>query len=147
MLVKFRAECQFDVDRLLLILPKTCLMSYKVNPSIIKDKGRIIPVPDVECVMDVEHLTLSDLRDIMAHISDSHVMQQTLTLESEFTGIRDYKDYYNHKERHLFLHRGLIELMADYMIQTGISPSSTTLEEFNKWSILQTLAPVEIDYY
>jgi len=144
MLVKFRAECQIDVDRLLVVLPKTCLMSYKVNPSIVIYKGKTILVPDVECTMDVVYLTLSDLKDIMAHVADSHVMQQTLTLEPDFTGVRDYEDYYNHKERHLFLHRSLIELMADYMIQTGISPKSTTLEEFNKWSILQTLGPVEI---
>ncbi len=49
----------------------------------------------------------------------------------------------DHKVRHIQLHKMLDELLADFIEQTGETPSHTTLMEFLKWSYEQTQSPTE----
>lgn len=48
-----------------------------------------------------------------------------------------------HKARHIELHKKLDELLADFIDQTGKTPSGTTVMEFLKWSYEQTQNPTE----
>ena len=46
-----------------------------------------------------------------------------------------------HKERHVELHKKLDELLADFIEQTGKTPSHTTVMELLQWSYEQTQTP------
>lgn len=48
-----------------------------------------------------------------------------------------------HKARHVELHKKLDELLADFIEQTGKTPSETTVMEFLTWSFEQTKQPTE----
>ena len=48
-----------------------------------------------------------------------------------------------HKERHVFLHKCLDELAADYISHTERLPSKTTVMELMEWAYQQTLTPTE----
>lgn len=48
-----------------------------------------------------------------------------------------------HKARHVELHKKLDELLADFIEQTGKTPSKTTVMEFLTWSFEQTKQPTE----
>lgn len=141
MLIKFRAECQRDVDKLLEIFPSECLISYKVT----KQKIEKLRIPDVDCELEIINITIPDIVDLMSHISDSHVMQQTIALAENYTGIRDYQDYEHHQQRHVLLLNMLDELAADYISQTERHLSDTTVLELLKWAYQQTLEPTTID--
>lgn len=47
-----------------------------------------------------------------------------------------------HKTRHIELHKNLDELLADFIIITGKTPSVTMLSEFLEWVHQQTINPV-----
>ena len=57
--------------------------------------------------------------------------------------IKDPKKSQSHQERHIFLHKCLDELLADFIDHTGNLPSKTNLVDFLKWSYSQTLSPTE----
>jgi len=48
-----------------------------------------------------------------------------------------------HRERHIFLHKMLDELLADFIEHTGKHPSKTTLYELMEWSNEQVANPTE----
>ena len=48
-----------------------------------------------------------------------------------------------HKARHIELHKKLDELLADFIVQTGKTPSHTTVMEFLAWSSEQIQQPTE----
>ena len=50
---------------------------------------------------------------------------------------------YNHKGIHIFLHKCLDELSADFFVHTEKCPSETTMLEFMEWSNDQTKNPTE----
>ena len=50
-------------------------------------------------------------------------------------------DKQEHKLIHLYLHKALDELMADYLVHTGKFLSKTTVMELAKWSYDQTKNP------
>lgn len=142
MLIKFRAECQHDVDRFLKIIPKDSLVSYKVKRMTLFDG--VTPVLDKECEFETENLTLDDLNDMLSHVPDSHIMQQTLALAEDYTGNRDHdKESPDHKERHILLHKMLDELASDYISHTEKLLRETTVLELLQWSYQQTIEPNE----
>ena len=53
------------------------------------------------------------------------------------------KKYQTHQERHVFLHKHLDELLADYINETEKLISETKFWEFIEWSHLQTMSPSE----
>ncbi len=57
-----------------------------------------------------------------------------------------YEDYdCRHKERHLLLHKMLVELTSDYMLNTKKSLKEISAFELFKWSYGQTLEPTTIN--
>ena len=48
-----------------------------------------------------------------------------------------------HRACHVELHKKLDELLADFIAQTGKTPSETTVMEFLTWSFEQTKNPTE----
>ena len=48
-----------------------------------------------------------------------------------------------HKERHVFLHNCLDELLADFITHTEHRPSETTILKLLEWSHQQTISPTE----
>jgi len=48
---------------------------------------------------------------------------------------------FEHKERHVFLHKCLDELVADYIAKTGKRLSNSTIMELVQWSHDQTIKP------
>ena len=53
------------------------------------------------------------------------------------------KESQTHKERHIFLHKCLDELVADFITHTGNLPSKTMLISFMEWAHSQTINPTE----
>jgi hypothetical protein len=47
----------------------------------------------------------------------------------------------NHKERHVFLHKNLDELVADFFYHTQTLPTKATIMELIEWSHKQTTNP------
>jgi hypothetical protein len=46
-----------------------------------------------------------------------------------------------HKQRHVQLHQGLHELIADWMAQTAVLPSEALVSELVRWSMRQVENP------
>ena len=46
-----------------------------------------------------------------------------------------------HKQKHKELHRALDELLADFIEQTGLLPSDTSILTLVQWSYGQTIIP------
>lgn len=46
-----------------------------------------------------------------------------------------------HRERHIFLHHCLDELLADMIAHTNLLPSRATILELMQWSKAQTMRP------
>jgi hypothetical protein len=100
---KFRAECQDDCEQLFMLLqgapnnrahpdiktPKCArrgeLLRVLIEPHLMD--GRFCGDTTVE--MDLDTLTLEDLRELMRQIVDSHVMLQTVQPITLYTGERD----------------------------------------------------------
>lgn len=80
---KFKAECQENVDELMNKLSD----KQAVVDQIIPDEY----LPDVEVLISLGSLTLSELRDAMREVEDGHIMVQTLAPEESYTGKRDYR--------------------------------------------------------
>ena len=74
----FRAEGLIDVERLKKLLPE--------DKMEIHQDGQF---PDVDVRLVSKH-SINEPLLLMATIPDSHVMQQTIALEHEYTGVRDY---------------------------------------------------------
>ena len=53
----------------------------------------------------------------------------------------DVTDLESHKARHVYLHRRLDELLADWIQHTGGLPSECSLDAFLKWAYEQTENP------
>lgn len=77
---KFRAECETDVNKLRKRMGVKCL-------KIVKEIGQF---PDT--LVDLyTTMSLEDLRNEIRSIEDGHVMLQTIALEQDYTGERDYE--------------------------------------------------------
>jgi len=77
---KFRAECELDVNRLRKQMGTKCL-------KIVKEIGQF---PDT--IVDLyTTMSLDDLKSEIRSIEDGHVMLQTIALEQDYTGERDYE--------------------------------------------------------
>ena len=77
---KFRAECETDVNKLRKRMVVKCL-------KIVKEIGQF---PDT--LVDLyTNMSLDDLRNEIRSIEDGHVMLQTIALEKDYTGERDYE--------------------------------------------------------
>ena len=50
---------------------------------------------------------------------------------------------FDHKQRHVELHRSLDELIADFVTHTDKMPSQTSLRELMEWAYQQTIEPTE----
>lgn len=78
----FRAECEVDVDRFKehasAFMPETEAMVIAVIPQTLEmPNGDEISIPDVNVEIRT-NLSLDDIKLIMLHVPDSHVMQETL---------------------------------------------------------------------
>lgn len=80
---KFRAECNQDIEQFLNALPKNEILSHQTFPDL---NGR----PDVETIIDFASFNIDKIRDFMRLIPDGHIMVQTVALEKDYTGIRNY---------------------------------------------------------
>ena len=77
---KFRAECETDVNRLRKRMGTKCL-------KIVMEIGQF---PDT--LVDLyTTMSLEELRNEIRSIEDGHVMLQTIALEKDYTGERDYE--------------------------------------------------------
>ena len=77
---RFRAECQHDVDQLCRLL--------KTEPHTITTE-LTAGFPDVEAELVIGS-SLEQMRDIMRHVEDGHVMVQTVARRQDYTGERNY---------------------------------------------------------
>lgn len=73
---KFRAECLHDIIQLMERVP---LLNVKIV------KPDIIPDCTAEITTD---LSIADIKNVMREIEDSHVMIETITPISKYTGER-----------------------------------------------------------
>jgi hypothetical protein len=87
---KCRVECQDDIDR---IMGKCQRMMREggrfTTKEIIPQFIGLMPLPDKEWVF-TSHLDLSGVRSIFGQVTDAHVALQTVQLEENYTGDRDY---------------------------------------------------------
>lgn len=81
---KLRAEGQCDADALMNALGDN-YADFMVEQASIDG----VPIPDVDIAI-LSPLSLDEIRDIIRTIPDSHVMLQTVQLEQDYTGERDY---------------------------------------------------------
>jgi hypothetical protein len=82
---KFRAECLIDIHSLFALLPKKKLIYYTLSPL----KPGMASFPDMEANVEIEDMSIIELKDMMKKVEDGHVMWQTLALGEEYTGIRN----------------------------------------------------------
>lgn len=89
---KFRAECELDVKKLLILLPKGEDCHLTGLPPISLITGLILrsQLPDVEVTMD-SPLDIEALRNLMWDTGDGHVMAQTLMGKGGYTGVRNFE--------------------------------------------------------
>ena len=78
---KFRAELESDVDALIKLLPQE--LSHTIKIKFIQP-----PLPDVEVDLYTP-LTLKDVRYFICQIENGHVMLETLTYHTQYTGNRN----------------------------------------------------------
>ena len=79
--LKFRAECQPDVDELLELIPPACIVSMQKTHNQFSE-------PTI--CLEVNDLTIDDVRNRMREVVDGHVMVQTLSYEESYTGERNW---------------------------------------------------------
>ena len=82
---KFRAECLTDVFLFFNYCPQGSIKNIKHN--FIDGLGD--KYPDIEISFDSK-LSQSEFRQISAIIEDNHVILQTIELDKNYTGERDY---------------------------------------------------------
>jgi hypothetical protein len=82
--MKFRAECQTDVGDFLVVLVEQIPEGRYCRVSEWESTGDF---PDVAVTLDT-NCSRDELLQIMQHVVDSHVMQETLLPSDEFTGER-----------------------------------------------------------
>jgi len=78
MIVKFRAECAWDIAQL---MTETKATWNRITIT------RLDPYPDVEVVIDSE-MSIEDWRECLSVIPDSHVMVDTVQPIELYTGHR-----------------------------------------------------------
>lgn len=66
------------------------------------------------------------------------VSNSRIGMEHEYEPVTDLE---SHKKRHVFLHRMLDELLADWITHTGGRPSNCPCDEFLKWANEQRTNP------
>jgi hypothetical protein len=76
--------------------------------------------------------------DCLAHYGEGH--KETCELAA---AIEEASKPFDHKQRHIDLHRSLDELIADFITHTGLLPSKTLLIDLMSWSKFQTVEPTE----
>lgn len=83
---KFRAETIVDIEK--------WLSALRTNGAMLVDSIHVQSIsrelPDVEVTFYSDD-TLDDIRDVMRHVVDGHVMWQTVQPVAEYTGERDYE--------------------------------------------------------
>lgn len=77
--LKFRAECEHDIQELIKLLPSDCPVTIETPDDDVKD------FPDREAVIDSNSLRLWQVVELMSTIPDSHVMVETVQVESVYT--------------------------------------------------------------
>ena len=77
---KFRAECEHEVNELLVGLGMKCLKMVKTIAYYF---------PDTEVDLHTT-LSLAEIRNAIRKIADGHVMLQTVALAAEYTGERNF---------------------------------------------------------
>jgi len=80
---KLRAECQKDVEDLIVLLPKGSLLHYEPIYS------KTTP-PDMEFMLILKDVDFEKIKNYIRSIEDSHVMLQTVQPLENYTGNRDY---------------------------------------------------------
>lgn len=50
---------------------------------------------------------------------------------------------FDHRRRHIALHKAFDELLADFILHTGKLPSQTSIFDLMSWSFEQTMEPTE----
>ena len=86
---RLRAECVPDVPRLIEALgPKFIACSFARR---LMETPGLSPhmLPDCECLLLVDGLTLDELRKVIRRIEDGHVMLETVQSPEHYTGDRD----------------------------------------------------------
>lgn len=119
--VKFRAECQVDVDSYLALLgTRARVLSSEVKP----------PFPDVEVVLESDY-SLEELRDLSGGVEDGHVIARTMTsvvpLDRDVRlAVAALKECY----------KGAVKLQVGYLvllqIATALDSSVRALEELQR---------------
>ena len=46
-------------------------------------------LPDLCCTIEIEDMSINELKDLMRKVEDGHVMVQTVALEEKYTGERN----------------------------------------------------------
>lgn len=64
-----------------------------------------------------------------------------MTLEDIYW--KKIKSNMSHRELHIFLHRNLDELIADFILHANKLPSKTSVRVLMEWSCQQTINPTE----
>lgn len=80
----FRAECQPDIDRFL-ILMNLLGMRRSITRIVTHRKAGW---PDVTCVFETKDMSLAGLVKLFSMMEDGHVMAQTVNTARKFTGER-----------------------------------------------------------
>jgi len=83
-----RAECFKDVTHLYSAIANR-IHSITIQPTrVAQEGGRAFTLPDVECVIDTDDLSLDQLRYFISLIKDGHVMLESVNLHRKYTGER-----------------------------------------------------------
>jgi hypothetical protein len=89
---KFRAETSVDVEHFLRIAKRAGInvSNVRIEPQTIKLKNEEVPIPDVEVTFSSDAM-LGTLKHILALVPDGHVMHQTISEASSYSGERTYE--------------------------------------------------------
>ena len=82
---KFRAETVADADKWIIALHVSGAGVESIHVRLVDEL-----TPDV-VVTFYSNDTLDEIRDVMRHVVDGHVMWQTVQPVAEYTGERDYE--------------------------------------------------------
>lgn len=85
---KLRAETRTDVENLLELIPKNEKVQVLIEEATITLNGHKILLPDVDLTIEVNTLTLPQLKKYIAQVIDGHVMYDTVKPLMKYTGIR-----------------------------------------------------------
>jgi len=80
---KLRAECNNDIEQFINVLPEDEFIAYQTYPD---TNG----LPDTEAIIELRSFSLTEVINYITLVPDSHVMLQTVALEKDYTGVRNY---------------------------------------------------------